>query len=108
MKKKAVLIILLLLGVSSGVATSQTRTPGIDQRERNQQARIREGVRTGQLTRGETRRLAAEQRRIKAHEAMTKADGRVTSAERRHLKRELRRSNRHIHHLKHNRLQRRA
>ena len=44
--------------------------PRIDAREHRQAARIRQGVSAGELTRGETRRLAAEQRHIRADEAV--------------------------------------
>ena len=83
-----------------GAAFSQT--PRIDAREHRQAARIRQGVSAGELTRGETRRLAAEQRHIRADEAVAKSDGHVTPAERRHLTREQNRASRHIARAKHN------
>ena len=108
MKKAAVLTILFLLGISSGISISQTRTPDLDRRERNQRARIRDGVKSGELTRPEARRLAVRDRKFRAHKMMAKADWRVTRGERRHLKRELRRNGRHLHRLKHNHRRRAA
>jgi hypothetical protein len=90
----------LLLLLIPGGAFSQT--PRVDAREHRQTARIRQGVRSGELTRGETRRLAAEQGKIRADEKAAKADGHVTPAERRHLTREQNRANRHIAGAKHN------
>ena len=42
----------LLFGISA-MAMAQTRTPVINARERNQQRRINQGVKSGELTRGE-------------------------------------------------------
>lgn len=60
-------------------------TPGIDQRQANQEARIRHGLATGALTRHEARRLFREQREISRFEAFAKSDGVVTRHERWHL-----------------------
>ncbi|HZS43488.1 MAG TPA: hypothetical protein VFC63_00180 [Blastocatellia bacterium] len=86
----------------SAIAMAQTRTPHINQRERNQQRRINQGVKSGELTRGETRHLEAEEGRIKADEKIDKADGKVTPAERRQLEREENRASRNIYRDKHN------
>jgi hypothetical protein len=97
--KKLVLIALLLC--SAGLF-AQSKTPVVDQREKNQQARIKEGVQTGEVTRGEARRLEAQQGKIKADEMVAKSDGKVTNAERRQLKREQNRASKNIYRKKHN------
>jgi hypothetical protein len=43
-------------------------TPRFDAREHNQRDRIVQGVRSGELTRPETRRLVAGERRLHRHE----------------------------------------
>ena len=53
----------------------------IDRREHNQKVRIRQGVKSGELTRNETRHLAKEESRIRAAETKAKADGEVTKKE---------------------------
>jgi hypothetical protein len=83
------------------VAAAGTRDPGVNQRQHNQQSRIQQGVKSGELTRGETRRLEAEQRRIRHEEARYKSDGRLTRGERADLQHDLDRSSRHIHAEKH-------
>ena len=80
-----------------------SRTPGINRREANQKHRIQQGVRSGELTRRETARLAAEQARIRAMERRAKSDGEVTARERARLQRELNQSSRHIYRQKHDR-----
>ncbi len=99
MKKTAILAFLLLCAIG---ASAQTKTPRIDAREKIQQERIKEGVKSGELTPSETRRLEAQEGKIKADEMNAKADGKVTPGERRHLKKELNRENRRIRRAKHN------
>jgi len=102
MKRILFFAVALMIGVLSSTALSQTQTPRIDKREHQQKMRIREGVRSGELTRREARKLRAEQAKIRAHEARAKVDSKVTPAERRKLNRELDRSSRHIYRSKHN------
>lgn len=89
----------LLLGWA-GAALGQ-QTPGVDAREQRQKARVRQGVRSGELTRREADRLRAEEAKIKADEAAAKSDGKVTARERRKLQREENRASRHIYRQKH-------
>ena len=102
MKKTMIFAVAILALMCSTISMSQTKTPVIDQREANQQARIQQGVQSGELTGGEARRLEAQEGKIKADEMVAKADGKVTPAERRHLKRELNRTSRRIYRAKHN------
>ncbi|MEY2952823.1 MAG: hypothetical protein RLZZ401_910 [Pseudomonadota bacterium] len=78
-------------------------TPGIDTRQANQQARIDQGVASGQLTAKEAARLEQRQAKIAADEAAAKADGKVTRQERKELTREQNRASGAIHHQKHDR-----
>jgi len=64
-------------------------TYGIDNRQFNIGERIDEGVRSGQITQREARRLQSRERVIASHEANYKRDGVVTQQERRQLRREL-------------------
>ena len=80
---------------------AQTSTPIVDQRQDNQRARIRDGVKSGELTKREAARLRAEQRGISAEKQMAKADGVVTPAERAGLRRDQNRASRDIARQKH-------
>ena len=80
-----------------------SRTPGINRREANQKHRIQQGVRSGELTRRETARLAAEQARIRAMERRARANGEVTARESARLQRQLNQSSRHIYQQEHDR-----
>ncbi|MGH9850199.1 MAG: hypothetical protein ACREBD_10105 [Blastocatellia bacterium] len=76
----------------------------INDRERNQQQRIRQGVRSGELTRHEALRLEREQARIRLAEARARrSGGEFTPRERARIQRELNQSNRHIRRQKHDR-----
>ena len=76
----------------------------VDRRQANQQARIAEGVESGQLTPGETARL--ERREAKTRREIrrdrTANGGTLTPAERAKINREENRTSRAIYRAKHN------
>jgi hypothetical protein len=78
------------------------RTPRINQRQENQQDRIQQGVKSGQLTRREAQRLESIEGRIQANKLIDKSDGHVSPRERAQLDRELNRASRDIYRAKHN------
>ena len=75
----------------------------INQRERRQQARIHEGVRDGELTRNEARKLEREQARIHRAEARAKADGEFTPKERAKIQKMQDKASRQIYKEEHDR-----
>jgi hypothetical protein len=76
----------------------------VNEREHNQQQRIRQGVRSGELTRREALRLEREQARIRLAEARARRSGsEFTLRERARIQRELNQSSRHIRRQKHDR-----
>jgi hypothetical protein len=81
-------------------------TPGLDHREHHQAQRIREGVRSGELTRPETRRLVRGEARLHANEARAKSDGVVTARERARLQHEANVESQRIYRQKHDAQQR--
>jgi hypothetical protein len=83
-------------------ATAHAGTPRVDQRQDHQEARIAQGVNSGELTAREMRTLAAQQARIAAHEARAKADGVVTVRERASLHAQQDHASRAIYRKKHN------
>jgi len=109
MKLKALLVVAIVAGSAIAFAqesnapqTGNTKTPVINQRQKNQRARIRQGVQSGQLTKGEAARLRSEQRTIQAEKQMAKTDGKVTPAERAKLRRDQNKASKDIYRLKHN------
>ena len=76
-------------------------TPGLDRREHHQAQRIRQGVKSGELTRPESRRLIRGEYRLRANEAIAKSDGVVTARERARLQHEANVESRRIYRQKH-------
>lgn len=101
--KKVLVIVLsgVLASLVAGAAIAGT--PRMARREALQRARIVEGRRSGQLTRGERARLRAGQRHVARMERRAAADGVYTRAERRRIERARDRQSRTIWRLKHNR-----
>lgn len=96
--------VILLAGVLASLISSAAiaGTPRMDRREALQRARIADGRRCGELTRGELARLNAGQRHVHRMERRAGADGVITRAERRRIERAQDRESRTIHRLKHN------
>jgi hypothetical protein len=92
--------VLAITGITA-FAQAPAGTPGVDAREAKQDARIDQGVASGQLTARETRRLEREQKHIAKVEAHAKADGKVTVAERARLHRAQNAASRDIARQKH-------
>jgi len=92
---------LLFTAAPSAEARDGGRRAGINQRQANQRHRIQQGVRSGELTQVETRRLVREQAHIRTLERRARADGEVTIRERARLQHELNQASRHIYRQKH-------
>ena len=114
MKISNIFIITLIVGLTFGAATAQNqttpasatpKTPRITKRQINQQARIKQGVKSGELTKGETRKLEKEQAKIQYDKKVAKSDGKVTPQERRKITREQNKASRDIKRLKNNKLE---
>jgi hypothetical protein len=97
--KKGILITVFCLAAFS-LANAQN-TPGIRHSQKHQTMRINQGVRSGELTRQETKRLVREQKHIQHEKRLAKADGKVTRRERKHIRHDQRVANRDIYRQKH-------
>ena len=102
MKTTNLIAALLISAFALPVFAQTAATPGINQNQRNQEARIEQGARSGELTRSEANNLQRQQNQIQADKRAAKADGVVTRAERHQIKRKQHQANRAIHHKKHN------
>lgn len=96
----------LIVAATAGLAQAGTHAPGVNGRQANQQSRIAQGVRSGQLTKPETRRLEHEERHIAREERRFKSDGKLTGPERAKLQHDLNKTSRDIYNAKHNSQQR--
>ncbi|MFO0725638.1 MAG: hypothetical protein U1E65_17775 [Myxococcota bacterium] len=77
-------------------------TPGIDQRLANQDRRIEQGIKSGQLTPEEAAKLKGEVQMIRDARAAAKSDGRVSMEERQNMRQMLNASSKDIYEAKHN------
>ena len=102
---KKVLFAILGIALSAGtLATANAAT--INQRESQEQARIRQGIRGGELTRREAVRLEREQAKIRVDERFLRRNG-LTAKERERLQNELNRASKDIYRQKHDNQDRR-
>jgi uncharacterized membrane protein YebE (DUF533 family) len=102
MKRTSTLLVAVLAAFALPVL-AQTNTPNIDQRQANQQQRIDQGVKSGELTGKEAARMEKGQARVQAMEDKAKADGKVTPKERARLEKAQNKQSRRIAHEKHDR-----
>ena len=90
--------------LAAALVPMAAQAQGINQRLNSQHQRIRQGVVSGQVTRGEQYRLNRRDARIHAQEHLDRRfdNGHLTGGERRNLNRELNNSSGHIYQDKHN------
>ena len=80
--KRIIILVLAAKTLFGSVTFAQTVTPKVTKRQAHQQQRIKQGVKSGELTKGETARLEAQQGKIAVDKAKAKSDGVVTPGER--------------------------
>jgi hypothetical protein len=105
--KISITLTALTVLIATPALADGVRDPGVNTRQHNQQARIHEGVKSGELTRRETHRLREEQRDVRQLERAYKSDGTLTRAERTDLHHEQNQTSRNIRRQKHDRQDRR-
>ena len=85
MKSMSILAVTLAAAFALPAHSQTTSTPRVDKRQQNQQQRIDQGVKSGQLTEKEAARLQKGQARVQKMEDKAAADGKVTAKERRRI-----------------------
>jgi hypothetical protein len=91
----------LMLSALSAAAGWPNDGTGVDARQQRQQARIGDGIRSGDLTRREAHSLQREHGAIGREARIHRSDGVVTDAERRDLNGDLNIASRHIYNQRH-------
>lgn len=92
--------ICVIFGLSV-VASAQTKTPGVNKRQKNQQMRIYHGVKNGRVTPKEYKKLQKQQIKTQKAKRRAKSDGVVTGKERFKLHKRLNKNSRTILRAKH-------
>jgi opacity protein-like surface antigen len=100
--KFIVLAAVCVVGTASLAAAQTTTTPRIDARQANQQARINQGVASGQLTNREANNLQRGQARVQRMENRAAADGVVTKGEQARINQVQNNQSKKIFNKKHN------
>jgi hypothetical protein len=93
--------ILPVSGFAAAKDAVRSKTAAINEREHNQQERIRQGIKSGALTRREAVRLEEQEARIRVNEKFAKSDGKISPAERARLEKELNKTSENIYQQKH-------
>lgn len=101
MKTKLMILVPVALFAVSFV-NAQTATPEVTKRQINQQERIEQGKKSGELTKKEAATLEKREAKIQHDKKVAKSDGVVTPAEKAKLNREENRTSRAINRKKHN------
>ena len=94
--------VLLLALAGAALAQWPARAAHIRRHQTEQQRRIYQGIRSGELTRGEAGCLEWEQRGIWLDRREARADGTFSGAERAEIRQDQRQASRHIYRAKHN------
>ena len=107
MKWVAMAALVAVMISTTGLAQGRRRdcrVNGVNERQRNQQLRIRQGIRSGELTRVEAARLERREAQIGLNEALARrSGGEFTPRERARIQRQLDRASRDIYRQKHDR-----
>ena len=106
MKAKKITIIMVTT-VLALIWCSSAWADRFNRRDHRQTQRIHKGVRSGEITRPEVRRLKKEQLRIDRTYHRALADGHLSLRERQRLRNMQNRASRHIYQAKHNHLRQR-
>lgn len=100
---KAKIIIALAIFTSSAFAASAQTADAARPAStlKNDRARLKQGVKTGELTKNETARLAVQGARVRQERKDYRADGTVTAAERKDLRKDKKKLSKNIYKQKH-------
>jgi hypothetical protein len=93
--------LIVALAALTAVGATAASADEIDRRQYNQERRIYEGLRSGEINRRERAALEAEQARIRMMEGRARADGRVDPWEAAEIRRAQNEASRRIYHDKH-------
>lgn len=99
LKGSALFSCLFLIGFA---IQAQTSAPKASARQAKQKTRIAQGVKSGELTKKETKQLARQQKNVRCTKRMARADGKVTRQEKAVINKQQNRASRNIHRKKNN------
>lgn len=74
----------------------------IKQHSQHQKQRVKQGIKSGELTKAETQNLIEDRKEIRQDVKLAKADGKVSAGERRIIKKQQKQQSHEIYRKKHN------
>ena len=95
---------MMALAISATFATSAvagTKDHRVNKHQHHQNQRIAQGVKSGELTKGEAKDLAGDQKEIRQEERQFKSDGNLTKEERQELHQDQKAASKEIYQEKH-------
>jgi hypothetical protein len=104
MKKRQIIALslsVLTLATMAGTALAGSRGYDVNQRQERQQDRIRQGIKSGELTKGEAHRMMGAERRINNYEKYARSDGKIGPKEFQKLERMQNRESKALYKQKH-------
>lgn len=104
MKKIIAAAVLLMFVGATGLAIADpgTKTPLANKRMHNQKKRIKQGVKSGELTKEEAKDLKADHKVLRDEIKNAKSDGKVTKEEHQQIQKDENAESKKIYDLKHN------
>lgn len=96
---KAKFLVLAALAFGLGITNANAQ---LKKQEHQQHQRIKKGVKSGELTKKETKNLAGDQKELHKEVKLAKADGKVSKGERKIIKKDVKQNSREIYRKKHN------
>jgi Tfp pilus assembly protein FimT len=102
MKYRILVVNGLLFSFLAGIAAPSAMAGEVKDREENQQDRIAQGIRSGELTKGEAARLEKGEAKIEKDRQKALSDGKLTPKEKKKLNREENKESKKIYKAKHN------
>lgn len=101
LKSLLMAFVIVLLCMPPSWAERKTHSPKVNRREHHQKNRIRQGVKSGELSKEEAQTLKQEQKNIHSKEKEYKSDGTLSKEERKELHKELNEASQNIYEEKH-------
>jgi Skp family chaperone for outer membrane proteins len=98
------LLSIMTVAITTTLATSTmagTSDHRVNHRQHNQHERIGQGVKSGELTKGEAKDLRSDQKGIRQEEQQFKSDGKMTKDERQELHQDQNAASKEIYQEKH-------
>ena len=105
--KRVLFILMAIIFTTSAIFAQSTKTPKINKKQKVQLEKIEKGVKSGELTRKEAKRLRKQEAKLQKKKKMAKADGKLTHKERVKLHKEAKKLDAKIYKHKHDKQKRR-